>query len=70
MATLSREKVIDQWSALVERGAGKDKWVIDKTEELIKQFKAPGVSCSREVVSSGLFGEKRDFLMVTCSGSH
>ena len=65
MATLSREKVIDQWSALVERGSGKDKWVIDKTEELIKQFNAPGVVCSREVVSSGLFGEKRNFLMVT-----
>ena len=65
MATLSREKVIDQWSSLVERGAGKDRWVIDKTEELIKQFNAPGVVCSREVVSSGLFGEKRNFLMVT-----
>ena len=65
MATLSREKVIDQWSSLVERGAGKDRWVIDKTEELIKQFNAPGVSCSREVVSSGMFGEKRNFLMVT-----
>jgi hypothetical protein len=65
MATLSREKVIDQWFALVERGAGKDQWVMDKTEQAIKEVAAPGVSCRREVVSSGLFGEKRDFLMVT-----
>jgi hypothetical protein len=65
MATLSREKVIDQWSALVERGAGKDQWVIDKTESAIKEFAAPGVSCRREVVSSGMFGEKREFLIVT-----
>jgi hypothetical protein len=65
MATLSREKVIDQWSALVERGAGKDKWVIDKTEALIKQFNAPGVSWKREAVSAGVFSNKRDFLIVT-----
>ena len=35
MATLSREKVIDQWFALVERGAGRDTWVMDKTQEAI-----------------------------------
>src|SRR5215211_5229026 len=65
MATLSREKVIDQWFALVERGAGRDKWVMDKTQEAIKEFAAPGVSIRREAVSSGLFGESRQFLIVT-----
>jgi hypothetical protein len=65
MATLSREKVVDKWFALVERGAGKDQWVIDKTEQFIKEVAAPGVSCRRDVVSSGLFGEKREFLIVT-----
>jgi hypothetical protein len=63
--TLSRDKVVDQWSTLVQQGAGKDQWVIDKTEQAIKEVAPPGVSCRREVVSFGLFGEKRDFLMVT-----
>jgi hypothetical protein len=65
MATLSREKVLDSWFGLVHRGAGKNQWVIAKTEEAIKEANPPGVSCKREVVSAGLFGEKRDFLVVT-----
>lgn len=65
MATLSREKVMDQWLALVERGAGRDQWVKDKTQEAISNAGAPGVVCRKEIVSSGMFGEKRDFLMVT-----
>ena len=69
MATLSREKVIDQWFVLVERGAGRDHWVKARTEQAIKEVAPPGVSCRKEIVSSGLFGEKRDFLMVTHDGN-
>ena len=65
MATISREKVIDQWYGLVERGAGRDQWLIDKTEQLLREAKPPNVSGRREEVSSGLFGEKRNFLIVT-----
>ena len=65
MATLSREKVTDSWFGLVQGGAGRDQWVIDKTEDAIKTANLPGVTCKRETVSAGLFGEKRDFLVVT-----
>jgi hypothetical protein len=64
MATLRREKVVDQWFALVEGGAGKDRAVLDKTEQAIKEFAAPGVLWQREIVSTGMLGEKREFLMV------
>jgi hypothetical protein len=65
MATLKSERVVRQWSALVEGGAGKDHWVLDQTERRIKEASPPPVSSRQEEVSSGLFGEKRDFLIVT-----
>jgi hypothetical protein len=65
MATLKSEKVIQQWGQLIEGGAGRDRWVLDTTEQLIKDANIPNVSLRREAVSSGLFGEKRDFLIVT-----
>jgi hypothetical protein len=64
MATLRREKIVDQWFVLVEGAAGKGQWVMDKTEQAIKEYAAPGVECQRELVSTGTFSEKREFLMV------
>jgi hypothetical protein len=63
--SLSREKVIDQWNALIENGAGRDTWVLDKTEEFLRQAQPPNVVGRREEVSAGMFGEKRPFLMIT-----
>jgi hypothetical protein len=65
MATLKSEMVVQSWSALVDGGAGKDQWVLDQTERRIKEASPPPVSSRREAVSSGLFGEKRNFLIVT-----
>src|SRR5688572_12191904 len=64
MATLRREKVVETWFGLVMGAAGKGEWVMDKTEQAIKEFAAPGVECQRELVSTGAFSEKREFLMV------
>jgi hypothetical protein len=63
MATLSREKVVDQWFALVQGGAGKDTWVMNETERIIKSAAPPVVTCAREIVSAGMFGEKRNYLV-------
>jgi hypothetical protein len=67
MATsLRSEKVVKQWGTVVERGAGRDKWVLDTTETLIKEVSPPTVVTKREpVTSGGMFSEKRDFLIVT-----
>jgi hypothetical protein len=67
MATsLRSEKVVKQWGTVVERGAGRDKWVLDTTETLIKEVSPPAVVTKREsVTSGGMFSEKRDFLIVT-----
>jgi hypothetical protein len=64
MATLSAERVIDSWFALVKNGAGKDQWLIDTTEQALKNSAVPNLACQKEVVSTGMFGEKRNFLMV------
>jgi hypothetical protein len=65
MATLRTEHVIDVWHGVVKNAAGKDQYVLEKTEQAIKNASAPNVVCQREQVTTGLFGEKRDFLMVT-----
>jgi len=67
MATLKHEAVIERWNSIVAQGAGKDKWVMDTVEHLIKDANMPGVSVSQQPVSSGLFGAKRNFLVVNQS---
>jgi hypothetical protein len=60
-----RESVIRQWGQLVRDGGGKAHWVLNETERLIKEVAAPNIEQRRETVSSGVFSEKRDFLLVT-----
>lgn len=61
---LKHESVASSWNALVIQGAGKDKWVMDKVEGMIKEAHMPGITTGQEVVSSGLFGAKRKFVVV------
>ncbi len=64
MATLSsRDKVVDNWGQIIENGAGRDTWILDKTEVFLKEANMPNVEWRREQVSSGMFGEKRTFLI-------
>jgi hypothetical protein len=65
MATLKSETVVRQWGTMVEHGAGRDKWVLDRTETLIKQSTPETVTIRREPVNVGMFSEKREFLIVT-----
>ena len=61
---LKHESVTSSWNALVIQGAGKDKWVMEKVEGMIKEAHMPGVKTGQQDVSSGLFGAKRRFLVV------
>src|SRR6266705_4231765 len=61
---LKNESVTSSWNSLVIQGAGKDKWVMDTVEQMIKEAHMPGVTTGQQEVSSGLFGAKRKFLVV------
>ena len=61
---LKHEAVVDRWNALVISGAGKSKWAVQRIESMIKEANMPGVSLTQRDVSSGLFGAKRNFLVV------
>jgi hypothetical protein len=69
VVTLKEGKIIDQWSALLEQCQGHGEGVLQAVEGNLKAAEAPGVSWRRESVSpgwlKGLFGKRRDFLLVT-----
>lgn len=62
--TLKRESVIESWSTVIEGGAGRAKGVMQKTERFIIDANMPGVKTRMDTVSTGLFSQKRDFLLV------
>jgi hypothetical protein len=64
MARLKHEAVTSSWNTLVIQGAGKDKWVMDRVEKMIKDANMPGVTTVQQDVSSGMFGTRRKFLVV------
>jgi hypothetical protein len=64
MARLKHEAVTSSWNGLVIQGAGKDKWVMDRVEKMIKDANMPGVTTGQQDVSSGMFGARRKFLVV------
>ena len=68
MPSIKSDKVVDTWATMVERGAGRDNWIIQKTEEFIKEANPPNVVFERTEVSTGIFGAKRDFLQVVHKG--
>jgi hypothetical protein len=63
--SISNEKVAHKWNYIVENGAGHVHDVLGKIRELIQESNMPGVTCEQVEVSSGMFGEKRQFLIVT-----
>jgi hypothetical protein len=62
--SLKKEKVVDNWNMVVERAAGRDKWVLDTVEKLVKEANMPNVGCKQDLVSTGMFSTKRTFLLV------
>jgi len=63
--TLKREAILEQWAEVIERGAGHAKEVMQKTERLIIDANMPNVRTRIDTVSTGIFSQKRDFLLVS-----
>lgn len=72
-APLRREEVIDNWSILIENGQGKAENIFTDTEGFIEKSKAPNLEMKRKKLApsvlKGIFGQKRDFLVVTELGN-
>ena len=68
-AILRREEVVDNWSVLVEDGQGRAEEIFQDAEEFIRDSKAPGLAIERQKLApgvlKGIFGVRRDFLVVT-----
>ena len=67
--TLKDEKIVDSWAMIILGAQGKSDFIFDTTKKLLEKNEAPGVNWELgEVTPSflkGLFGRKRDFLLVT-----
>jgi hypothetical protein len=61
---LGHETVMKQRSYIVEEAAGRARWVFETVGQIIKDAQMPDVWCELSEVSTGMFGEKRDFLVV------
>ena len=61
---LRNEAVLEQWGRVVDKGAGKGKWILDNVENMIKEANMPGIMAQQQAVSTGMFSTKRDFLVV------
>jgi hypothetical protein len=68
--TLNDEKILDQWSVVIESGAGKDGTLLQSTQDMLRNSELPGVAWQKvdaqPSMLKGLFGNKRSYLMVTC----
>lgn len=62
--TLKKQSVIDQWGTVVEHAAGREKWVLDTTENLIQEAKIPSLVVRQDQVTMGMFGTKRNFVVI------
>ncbi len=73
MAILRKEEVIDSWSVLIEGGQGRAEEIFANTDNFIAETKAPNLKRERKKLSPqilrGLFGVKRDFLVITEVGN-
>lgn len=69
MPTVKKEEVVDSWSILIGNGKGNAGNIFDNTEKSISQTNVPNVQMEKRGLSPGiirgLFGAKRDFLIVT-----
>lgn len=63
--TVKSEYIMESWAEVIENGAGHAKEVMQNTERLIIDANMPSVRTRLDQVSTGLFGQRRDFLIVT-----
>lgn len=73
MAVLSKEEIVDDWSTLINGANGKAEEVFSAVKDLIAKTKVPNVAVEQKEMSPGvirgMFGTKRDFLVVTETGN-
>ena len=73
MAIVRREEVIDGWSILMGAGQGRAEEIFGNTDDFITETKTPNVKKERKKLAPGvirgLFGAKRDFLVVAEAGN-
>jgi hypothetical protein len=66
---LRKEEVLDTWAVLIENAKGKAEEIFQGTEAFLKESKAPSLKIERKEMAPrvirGIFGEKRNFLIVT-----
>jgi hypothetical protein len=61
---IRREAIVDSWGTIIEQGAGKDKRLMDDIARLINEAQMPQVTLTRDDCTVGMFGTKRDFLIL------
>lgn len=68
--TLKDEKLLDQWSVVMEGGAGKQDQLLGYAVRALEQSELPGITWQKVEAQpgmlKGMFGKRRDYLMV-CS---
>lgn len=73
MAVLRREEIIDDWSILISGASGRAQEVFTAARGFIAETKVPNVAVERKEMSPGvirgMFGIRRDFLVVSETGS-
>jgi hypothetical protein len=62
---INQEKIVQKWFYVVENGAGHVHELTARIQEFIKTSNMPGVTCDQIEATAGMFGEKRQFLVVT-----
>jgi hypothetical protein len=70
--SLKDEKLIDSWGVVREGGAGKYEHTLAYVKQRLHSSELPGVEWKNVEVQpgmiKGMFGKRRDYLMVTCQG--
>jgi hypothetical protein len=62
---LKGDSILEQWAETIDRGAGHAKDVMQKTERLIIDANMPNVRTIINDVSTGMFSERRQFLIIS-----
>lgn len=70
LSIFGTDRIIDQWDTMIPEAAGHEETIVQETEGLIEQSKAPNVEIQRaniasDIVNAVLGGGKRSFLVIT-----
>ena len=66
--TIKKERIVNNWSSLVENGGGKTTQLYQAMEAGLARANLPDVQWRHDQVNSGLFTKGRDFLIISNSG--